>query len=123
MKIYDPFRAAGWWFKVGEYNFVLTCTCGRTQRAIDLVAREHGETTLYACPHCATDLIGVAQDDQPGLVGAAQAATPISDDGHRMCGFVFGSAVDMELIPPGVAEGELQIPARPRFFVARGAGL
>lgn len=120
MKISDPFRAAGWWYRVAEYHFELLCTCGVTQRADALTAREQGDATLYACPHCATDLIGVAEDDNPPLVGAAQASTPNSDDGHRMCGFVFASTVDMALMPPGQTESELDIPARPRFFLARG---
>ncbi len=117
MKISAPFREAGWWFKVAEYHFELQCTCGVTQCADALTVREHLGATLYACPHCATDLIGIAEDDQPA------GAAPIDDDGHRMCGFVFASTVDMLLIPPGTtAEGELEIPARPRFFVDRGGG-
>lgn len=118
MKISDPFREAGWWFRVAEYHFELQCPCGVTQRADALRAREHGDATLYACPHCAADLIGIVADDAPTVAGAAA----LDDDGHRMCGFVFASAVDMALIPPGNAEGELAIPARPRFFDARGAG-
>lgn len=118
MRICDPFREAGWWFRVAEYHFELQCPCGVTHRGDALVVRVHGDTTLYACPQCGTDLVGIAADDHPTVAGAAQ----FDDDGHRMCGFVFGSAVDMELIPPGTAEGEFEIPARPRFFVARGAG-
>lgn len=118
MKISDPFRAAGWWYKVAAYHFELTCTCGVTQRADALLVREQGDATLYACPHCATDLVGVAEDDQPPQAGAVLP----DDDGHRMCGFVFGSAVDMILIAPATAESELDIPARPRFFTVRGTG-
>lgn len=115
MRIRDPFREAGWWFRVSEYCFELQCTCGITQRADALTIRVNGEVTLYDCPNCGAALIGIGADEHVPVAGAP----PLDDDGHRMCGFVFGSAVDMTLAPPGAAENILEIPARPRFFSAR----
>ena len=109
MRLCDPFRAAGWWFLVAERNFHLTCTCGTTQTADALRTRTSGKATVYDCPQCGTTLVGIAADGR-------MPQPPSGDDGHRMCGFVFGSAVDMVLAAPGSAEGELPIPACPRFF-------
>ncbi len=112
MRICDPFRAAGFFFLVAERHFELTCPCGVTQRADVLTTRVEGKVTLYDCPNCGVSLIGVAKDDR----------VPDGDDadGHRMCGFVFGSKVDMSLWPPAATEPWMEIPARPRFFSARG---
>lgn len=116
MKISDPFREAGWWFRVSEYHFEMRCRCGAAQSADVLSKREIGDATVYDCPRCGTPLVGIAEaDDMPSGVTA-----PLDDDGHRMCGFVFASTVDMVLRPPASGEGELEIPARPRFFTARG---
>ena len=120
MRICDPFREAGWWFRVGDYNFELQCTCGVTQRADALRSSERDGVTLYACTHCGTNLIGVAADDRPPVKGAAAAMPQPSDDGHRMCGFVFGSKVDMAMWPAAANESFMDIPARPRFFSRRG---
>lgn len=110
MRICDPFREAGWWFLVAERHFELRCPCGVTQRADVLRSREHAGAVLYDCAHCGAPLIGIATDDG--------SAPP--DDGHRMCGFVFASRVEMTLLPPGTTgEGELPIPASPRCFSAR----
>jgi len=118
MKIYEPFRQAGWWFRVSEFHFELRCTCGVTQCADALTKRDGADATLYDCPHCGKTLVGVAADDSVAGAGVAQ----LDDDGHRMCGFIFGSTVDMTLAPPGTTgEGTLEIPARPRFFSDRGA--
>jgi len=117
VKICDPFRAAGFFFLVAERHFELTCTCGVRQRADVLPTRIAGKVTLYDCPSCGTSLVGVAKDDQaPVTDGAGQEYV----DGHRMCGFVFGSMVDMELWPPAALESYMAIPARPAFFSARG---
>jgi hypothetical protein len=115
MKISDPFREAGWWFRVAERHFELCCGCGVTQRVDELRTRAGTGITLYECEHCGATVVGVATDDRPsGRAAAADA------DGHRMCGFVFGSAVDMTLSAPGATEGQLEIPARPGFFTKRG---
>ena len=122
MKISDPFREAGWWFRVGEYHFQLRCTCGVRHCADALTKSEVGEVTLYACPQCGATLVGIASTDAtlaPGAPGAPGA--PVFDgEGHMMCGFVFGSMVDMTLRPPASGEGETEIPARPGFFSTRG---
>lgn len=116
MRICDPFRKAGFFFLVGERHFELHCTCGITQRVDALEKRVDGKVTLYDCPSCGASLVGIARDDRP----PATADGIENEDGHRMCGFVFGSAVDMALWPPAAAESYLDIPARPSFFSARG---
>jgi len=118
VRICDPFREAGWWFRVAEFHFEMRCTCGVTQRADALTTRDSGDVTLYDCPHCGASLIGVAADESVPVAGVA----PLHDDGHRMAGFVFGSAVDMTLVPPNAPAGILEIPARPRFFSTRDCG-
>jgi len=116
VKICDPFRAAGFFFLVSERHFELTCTCGVTQRADALTKRVEGKVTLYDCPSCGARLVGIARDDR-----APVAANGVEDeDGHRMCGFVFGSNVDMGLWPPAAVESYVDMPARPAFFSARG---
>ena len=120
MKISEPFRQSGMWFKVGDYQFALRCPCGADQRANELRTRVSGEVTLYECPHCSAILAGIALDDRTPVPGAQSAAPPADEDGHRMCGFVFGSTVDMLLFPPAAAEEWMTIPARPGFFSARG---
>lgn len=120
MRICDPFREAGLWFLVSERDFELRCGCGITQRADALRASDRDAITLYECRTCGALLVGIAHDDRAPVVGAAGAIAPDDDDGHRMCGFVFGSTVDMELWPPAASEPWLDIPARPRFFSARG---
>ncbi len=119
MMIRDPFRESGFWFVVADRHFELRCTCGVTQRADALVTRVSDDVTLYDCTHCATTLVGIAADDRPPVVGANRSPAP-DDDGLRLCGYVFGSAVDMTLWPPGAAESFLDVPARPGFFTARG---
>lgn len=119
MRICDPFREAGWWFRVAERHFELECGCGVTQRADALQVRDDGDVTLYVCAHCGTSVIGVTADER-GPVAAGMTATADDEDGHRMCGFVFASRVDMALWPPAAVEPFLDIPARPHFFSARG---
>lgn len=101
------------WFRVAEWNLEVQCTCGVTQRADKLQTSVSNAVTLYACPHCAKRLIGVARDDRP-------PDAPDVLDGHRMCGYVFGTTVEMKLIPPATAESFMDIPPAPGFFSARG---
>ncbi len=121
MRICDPFREAGWWYLVSERDFELCCECGVTQRADALRTRDDRGVTLYDCAHCGTSLIGVAEDDQPPPPSLAETISPpSSDEGHRMCGFVFAAKVDMSMWPPAATEPFMEIPARPRFCSARG---
>ena len=120
MRICDPFRAAGMWFLVSEHHFQLDCTCGTRQSVDALVTRLKGGVTLYDCPLCGATLVGIAADDRAPVAGASQTAPPDDADGHRMCGFVFASTVDMKLIPSGATEPFVELPARPRFFSERG---
>ena len=112
LRICDPFRAAGFFFLVAERHFEMTCPCGVTQRGDVLIKRADGNVMLYDCPKCGATLIGVARDDR--------APDGDNADGHRMCGFVFGSTVDMGLWPPAAVEPYMEIPARPGFFKVRG---
>jgi hypothetical protein len=120
VRICDPFREAGMWFLVSEHHFELVCTCGALQRVDALVTRVQGGVTLYECPLCGATLVGIAADDRAAVAGASPTAPPDDGDGHRMCGFVFASAVDMALFPSGATEPFVELPARPRFFSARG---
>ena len=108
------------WFRVSERHFAVECTCGTRHTADMLPTRLAGGVTLYDCASCGTCLIGIAVDDRPPVPGAAPTGAPDDADGHRMCGFVFGSTVDMTLWPPGAVESFVDIPARPAFFSARG---
>ena len=67
----------------------------------------------------ARTLIGVAADDRVPTASEVPTLTPDDADGHRMCGFVFASTVDLELWPPAAEEPWLHITARPRFFSDR----
>jgi hypothetical protein len=122
VRICDPFREARVWFMVAERHFRLTCTCGVPYTADELTKRLTDDgVTLYACPACGATLIGIAPDDRPAVAGAPATATPPDDeDGHRMCGFVFASTVDMTLWPADAAEEFVTMPARPLFFSSRG---
>ena len=120
LRLGDPFREAGWWYRVSDRNFELQCTCGITQRADELRARDDGGVTLYDCTHCGVILVGVTEDDRPPPASTGESMWPSSDEGHRMCGFVFASKVDMALWPPAATTADMEIPARPGFFSARG---
>ncbi len=117
MKLSDPFREAGFFFKVGEYCFELECHCGSKLTVDKLSRRVVDGVTLYDCPSCAVSLVGIAADDRATFYKPTEIPTDDSD-GHYMCGFIFGSAVDMELWPPGAHESFIDIPARPSFFSA-----
>ena len=116
MKISEAFREAGFWFRVGDYQFRLTCPCGAQLELDACTMIERGALTLYACPQCAKAVAGIAADagvaPTPGVPAAAA-------DGHTMCGHLFGAVVDMELWPPGAAEPYMTIPRRPAFVAAR----
>lgn len=116
----EPFREGGFWFKVGDYQFRLTCLCGVEQELDRLARRVRDDgVTVYRCKHCNADIAGVTLEDRdPAPPAAGQHA--VNDDGHRMCGYVFGAKVDMELWPPAAVESFLQIPRRPGFFERRG---
>jgi hypothetical protein len=121
MRICDPFREAGLWFKVADRHVALTCTCGVQQRADDLQSSVAGQATVYGCRHCGARLIGVAKDDSPAT-GAAPGAPPTDVDGHRMMGYVFGSTVELKIWPPAAVDAFMAIPPAPGFFSARGLG-
>lgn len=119
MQISEAFRDAGIWFRVGDYQFRFTCSCGVQQQLDACATSEHGDITVYACPHCARQVAGVTADDA-APVRVTAASRPSDEDGHHMCGYIFGTTVDMELWPPAAAEPYLHIPRRPGFFTSRG---
>lgn len=116
MKICEAFRDAGFWFRVGDYQFRLTCPCGAQLQLDACTTSERDGITLYACPRCAAPIAGIAADE---AVAPAPGVRPADDDGHTMCGHVFGARVDMELWPAAAVEPFLTIPRRPGFFSAR----
>ena len=119
MKICEPFRDAGIWFRVGDYQFRLTCTCGTEQDLSAFAVEERDDVTVYACRQCGTEIAGIKLDDRVVPPGTPPGTRPPDDDGHRMCGYVFGAKVDMELWPPAATEAYLHIPRRPAFFTSR----
>ena len=116
MTISEAFREAGFWFRVGDYQFRLTCPCGAKLALDACTFTERGNFALYACPQCAKPLAGIAAD---AAVVPTPGAPPAAADGHTMCGHLFGAVVDMELWPPGAAEPYMTIPRRPAFVAAR----
>lgn len=119
MRICEAFQEAGFWFRVGDYQFRLTCTCGVAQQLDACEKSERDGVTVYACPHCGVLLAGVTLDD----VAPTRVTAPVrrsDEEGHRMCGYVFGANVDMELWPAAAAEAFMDIPRRPAFFTSRG---
>ena len=120
LKIAEAFRDAGIWFRVGDYQLRFTCTCGTEQDLGACAISERGGATVYACRQCGEDVAGITTDDRAVPPGTPPGTRPPDDDGHRMCGYVFGAKVDMELWPPAATEAFLQIPRRPAFFTGRG---
>jgi hypothetical protein len=119
MRLSDPFREAGWWFRVGEYHFEMRCTCGVALSGDALTKSVVDDVTVYACPHCSATLVGITSiDTAPATTASGMPA--FDGEGHTMCGYVFGSMVDMTLRPPASGEGAMEIPARPGFLSTRG---
>ena len=120
IRLSEPFREGGFWFRVGDYQFRLTCLCGVEQELDRLATRVRDDgITVYRCKHCNADIAAITLEDRdPGPTPAGQHAP--HDDGHRMCGYVFGAKVDMELWPPAATRSFLDIPRRPAFFASRG---
>ncbi len=118
MQISEAFRDAGFWFRVGDYQFHFTCSCGVEQQLDVCTRSEHGDVTVYACPHCGEQVAGVTQDDAPAA-RVTSPERPSDENGHHMCGYVFGTTVDMDLWPPAALEAYLHIPRRPAFFTTR----
>jgi hypothetical protein len=114
--ISDAFREGGFWFRVGDYQFRLTCLCGADLQLDACPTTEGDGFTLYTCPQCAKPVAGIAAD---AAVVSPPGTRPSDDDGHTMCGHLFGSMVDMQLWPPAAAEPYLTIPRRPGFFTSR----
>ena len=120
MRISDAFREAGFWFRVGDYQFRLRCTCG-DEGALDAYAtRDRDGVTIYSCKRCGAEIAGVMRDDYVVPPGTPPGTRLPDADGHRMCGYVFGAKVDMELWPPAAIAPYLKIPRRPAFFESRG---
>ena len=116
MKLSTAFRQAGFFFRVSDYQFRLTCTCGAPLQLDACTTTEREDLTLYACPRCAAPLVGIEAD---AAVTPPPGVQPADDEGHSMVGHVFGGMVDLELWPPAAVESFLTIPRRPGFFSAR----
>ena len=119
MKLSEAFREAGFWFRVGDYQFRLTCPCGAQLTLDACTTTERDGVAIYACPQCATPVAGIAADAAVAPVRPAPDAPARDVDGHTMCGHLFGAVVDMELWPPGADEPFMTIPRRPGFVAAR----
>jgi hypothetical protein len=121
MRMRDPFRQAGFWFNVSDYQFRLECLCGADQQLDACTMDDRDGITVYVCRQCGVAIAGVTQDERiaPGQA-VAGLGTPDDHDGHRMCGFVFGAKVDMELWQPAADDPFMDIPRRPGFFTSRG---
>ena len=112
MQISDAFREAGFWFRVGDYQFRFTCSCGEQQALDACETAEHEGITVYVCKRCGTAVAGVTREHHVDPLGGRAP----DHDGHHMVGYVFGSKVAMELWPPAASEPFLKIPPRPAFF-------
>ena len=119
MKIAEAFREAGFWFRVGDYQFRLTCLCGTDQTLDACPTTDRDGVTVYTCPRCGDAIAGVTLDATTGHV-FPDASRSSDVEGHRMCGYVFGAKVDMELWPAAAVEPYMDIPRRPAFFTSRG---
>ena len=122
MRLADAFPADdGASAVVSDRDFLLTCTCGLDQRLDAMTLDEGPDLTLYECARCENSLVGVMHDDavtELWLSGSAMARRQ-EVPGHRRCGFVFGSKVDVELRPAGDGgEDGALLPATPNFFAA-----
>lgn len=118
MLLSEAFRDGGFWFRVGDYQFRFTCVCGVQQQLDACVTSERGDVTVYACPQC-DELVAGVTEDPVARAGPTLASPPPDEDGHLMCGYVFGTKVDMELWPAAAVEPFLRIPRRPGFFTSR----
>ena len=112
MQISDAFREAGFWFRVLDYQFRLTCTCEAQLTLDKCPASDRDGVTVYACPRCENDVAGITKEHSVDPLGGRAA----DGDGHRMVGYVFGAKVDMELWPPAAVEPFLHVQRRPAFF-------
>ena len=112
MQISEAFREAGFWFRVGDYQFRFTCTCGAQQALDACEAADRDGITVYTCKRCGTDIAGVTKEHHVDPLGGRAP----DGDGHNMIGYVFGAKVDMELWPPAANEPFLRIQRRPGFF-------
>lgn len=112
MQISEAFREAGFWFRVGDYQFRFTCSCGAQQDLGACSTSERDGITVYACTRCGNDVAGVTKEHSVDPLGGRAPDA----DGHHMVGYVFGSNVDLELWPPAAAEPFLKIQRRPAFF-------
>jgi hypothetical protein len=106
---------------ISDRDFVLTCSCGLEQRLDAMVLDEQPDLTLYDCARCENSLVGVMRDDAATELWLAGSAMTRRQEvpGHRRCGFVIGSKVDVALHPAGAGgEAVALLPATPNFFVA-----
>jgi Zn ribbon nucleic-acid-binding protein len=118
MRIADAFQGRGMRPDLLDHDFILTCSCGTTQRLDEMAIDVCGEITLYDCVRCTSSMVGVLADDparerwSPGPMTRRQEA-----GGHRLNGYVIGSKVDVGIRPSGDDRDIALIPATPNFFI------
>ena len=117
MRYADPFRDAGR-PETTDHDFLLTCSCGTTQRMDEMTLDEAGPITLYECKRCTKSIVGVMTDDSDLEMMAPEALTRRQEkSGHHLRGYIIGSRVDVALRPEGDERDTLLIPATQYFFV------
>jgi hypothetical protein len=119
VRLADAFRDVGV-PQVGDGDFLLTCTCGLTQRLDATQIDEEDDLTLYDCARCANSLVGVMPDDATTALWVSSSSMTRRQEvgGHRRRGVLIGSKVDVALRPPDARDDVLLIPATPSFFAA-----
>jgi Zn ribbon nucleic-acid-binding protein len=106
--------------EVADGDFLLTCTCGLTQRLDATQVDEEDDLTLYDCARCGNSLVGVMPDDAATALWVSSSSMTRRQEvgGHRRRGYLIGSKVDVALRPPDARDDVLLIPATPSFFAA-----
>jgi len=105
---------------VGDADFLVTCTCGLTQRVDTMILDELGQLTLYECSRCEKTLVAILTDEAAAQLWLSSSAMARRGDasGHRRNGYVVGSRVDVALRRPGTEEDALLIYSTADLFDA-----
>jgi hypothetical protein len=105
---------------VGDADFLVTCTCGLTQRVDTMILDELGQLTLYECSRCENTLVAILTEEAAVHLWLSSSAMARRGDasGHRRNGYVIGSRVDVALRRPGAEEDALLINSTADLFDA-----
>jgi hypothetical protein len=106
--------------EIGDGDFLLTCTCGLTQRLNEMTVEDIGGLTLYDCGRCESTGVAIMTDDAATRLWLSTSAMTRRQEasGHRHNGYVVGSRVDVALRPPDARADLLLIVATPNLFAA-----